>query len=110
MFLIQPVREPEYLERLSQRIYFPVNAVSTGEYTVFFGLLAFASRELLELDHHAMPEDELRHYHDICQRNFQSGIRSHELIAVPTLENTLALVIAVSASCQAAQTAFFARG
>lgn len=96
---MHPIQGTEYLERLAQRIYFPVDNISTGELAVFYGLMYNGIREILEVDQTPdIPAIQLQHYQGVCQKAFEAKIQAHELFAVPTYENALALTIAVSQS------------
>ncbi|GJN85500.1 hypothetical protein PLIIFM63780_009067 [Purpureocillium lilacinum] len=94
LFLFHPVHDLAQLETLCQRIYFPVNPLSTGELTLFHGMLYFSMWELQCAPGSGLSPDEVQRYRDICWTNFQAGLDTHELAAIPTYENTLALTMA----------------
>ncbi|KFZ20536.1 hypothetical protein V501_00068 [Pseudogymnoascus sp. VKM F-4519 (FW-2642)] len=94
LFLFHPVHDLAQLESLCQRIYFPVNPLSTGELTVFHGVLYFSMWETESTARSGLEAEEVRRYRDICWTNFQAGLEPHELVAIPTYENTLALTMA----------------
>ncbi|KAJ6438140.1 retrovirus polyprotein [Purpureocillium lavendulum] len=94
LFLFHPVHDLAQLEILCQRIYFPVNPLSTGELTVFHGMLYFSMWELQCTPSSGLSADEVQRYRDICWTNFQAGLDTHELAAIPTYENALALTMA----------------
>ncbi|PHH88125.1 hypothetical protein CDD83_7945 [Cordyceps sp. RAO-2017] len=94
LFLSQPVQDPSQLESLCQRIYFPINPLSIGELTVFHGMLYFAMQDMESSMQSAIKPGEVDRYRSICWANFQAGMDSHELAAIPTYENTLALTLA----------------
>ncbi|UNI18451.1 hypothetical protein JDV02_004718 [Purpureocillium takamizusanense] len=94
LFLFHPVHDLAQLETLCQRIYFPVNPLSTGELTLFHGMLYFSMWELHCTPNSGLSPDEVERYRDICWANFQAGIDTHELAAIPTYENALALTMA----------------
>lgn len=98
LFLFHPVHDLAQLETLCQRIYFPVNPLSTGELTLFHGMLYFSMWELQCTPGSGLSPDEVQRYRDICWTNFQAGLDTHELAAIPTYENTLALTMAVCLS------------
>ena len=100
LFLFHPISGPDYLQSLAQHIYFPTKPVSVGEMAVFFGALYCALRELVERQEYTyVNEKEAKTYQGVCYTAFQAHLEDHELTAVPSYENTLALAIAVSEGC-----------
>lgn len=43
--------------------------------------------------------EDLQSVYDLCRTNFQAGIKTYELVTIPSYEHALALSIAVSESC-----------
>lgn len=95
---MHPINGWDYVESLAQRVYFPVEPISTGELTVFYGILYNGIREILEQDQTShIPTPQFKHYQDVCYKAFRAGVQAHELYAVPNYANILALTIAVRA-------------
>ncbi|KAK2606299.1 hypothetical protein QQS21_003347 [Conoideocrella luteorostrata] len=96
LFLMHPIQNYQYVEDLLQRIYFPLKPVSNGHLTVFFGVMYYATREMLEVGNSSnIARKQLEQYSATSQKMFQAGIKTHELSAVPSFENALALALAL---------------
>ncbi|QLI64659.1 uncharacterized protein G6M90_00g000590 [Metarhizium brunneum] len=96
LFVMHPINGWDYVESLAQRVYFPVEPISTGELTVFYGILYNGIREILEQDQTShIPTPQFKHYQDVCYKAFRAGVQAHELYAVPNYANILALAIAI---------------
>ncbi|KAK9443382.1 naphthalene 1,2-dioxygenase subunit alpha [Metarhizium brunneum] len=96
LFVMHPINGWDYVESLAQRVYFPVEPISTGELTVFYGILYNGIREILEQDQTShIPTPQFKHYQDVCYKAFRAGVQAHELYAVPNYANILALTIAI---------------
>ncbi|CEJ89795.1 hypothetical protein VHEMI05620 [[Torrubiella] hemipterigena] len=85
-----PVTEFADFERLSQRIYFPLEPLTIGEVTSFHGMLSFL---MWELGQHPTTEpiEDLEMYQRACNSNFELGIETNEIAAIPSFYNATAL-------------------
>ncbi|KAK8929111.1 putative transcriptional regulatory protein [Metarhizium anisopliae] len=102
LFVMHPINGWDYVESLAQRVYFPVEPISTGELTVFYGILYNGIREILEQDQTShIPTPQFKHYQDVCYKAFRAGVQAHELYAVPNYANILALTIAFQGNLEA---------
>ncbi|KAH0846866.1 hypothetical protein FOPE_11223 [Fonsecaea pedrosoi] len=83
------------VERLCQKVYFPVEPVSLGHVTSMHGLLFYVLQDCIVM------RDPLGEIYDLpgsstqCARNFSAGIETYELLAIPSFESILALTIAI---------------
>ncbi|KAH0593792.1 hypothetical protein MHUMG1_08543 [Metarhizium humberi] len=101
LFVMHPINGWDYVESLAQRVYFPVEPISTGELAVFYGILYNGIREILEQDQTShIPTPQFKHYQDVCYKAFRAGVQAHELYAVPNYANILALTIAGNLEAQ----------
>lgn len=91
------VNDLDLVERLCRDVYFPVGKITVGQVTSMHGILLFLLREYKALD------DPLTHEYDIdaqisqCEQNFVAGLETYDILAIPSFENILALVMGVSA-------------
>ena len=77
-------------------MYFPVETPSIGVLTLFHGMLQVILSDLINQEAIGTDGEDLKSLYELCQANFQSGIETYELVAIPSYENALALAIAVS--------------
>lgn len=87
----------ELVKSLCQRLYFPIDALSVSEMTLFNGMLFFALWELQVRNDHDLDPQTIASYKAISEANFRTGLEVAEIAAVATYENTLTLSFAVSA-------------
>ncbi|KAM5345682.1 hypothetical protein ACJ41O_011543 [Fusarium nematophilum] len=83
------------VEDLCKRIYFPVELVSTGEVTLFNGILSIILRELISLAPESHLTQDIKYYQTVCEKNFQMGAETFEVMAIPTTENAMILSLAM---------------
>lgn len=84
------------LEKLCQAAYFPTEPVSLGQLATMHGIIIVLLREWML--HPALPFPEQFDFAEImalCEKNFDAAIKTYEVVANPTLDNTKALRIAV---------------
>ncbi|KAI0096920.1 hypothetical protein GGR51DRAFT_566904 [Nemania sp. FL0031] len=82
-------------EDICRRVCFPTNPVSTGLVTSIHGLLHVLLRECLTLGNQLSKEYDLKTYIARCEHNFNVGIETYDILAVPCFENVLSLTIGV---------------
>ncbi|KAM5358346.1 hypothetical protein ACJZ2D_015362 [Fusarium nematophilum] len=83
------------VENLCQRVYFPTEPVSLGHITSVNGILAFLSREFTILQQPLGKEFDMEKLTTKCERNFNLGIETYDVLAVPSFENVLSLALGV---------------
>ncbi|RSM01239.1 hypothetical protein CEP52_008674 [Fusarium oligoseptatum] len=81
------------IEKLCRRIYFPLDSVSAAEVTLLNGMLSVVLRELDNIDDSEITSEEITRYQSICESQFQTGLEVYEVMAMPTRENVMILVI-----------------
>lgn len=85
-------------------MYFPVEPLTIGELTSFHGMLSFLMWELA-LRPEQEPIEDMQIYQQACESNFQLGIQSNEIAAIPTFYNAMALCMGALAAQRSANTA-----
>ncbi|PHH76133.1 hypothetical protein CDD82_4129 [Ophiocordyceps australis] len=93
LFLFHPIHDLAQLEALCQHVYFPVDPLTTGQLTVFHGALYFALFEQSQSPTPHLDAEQVQQHLALCWHNFEAGLGSHELFAVASYENTLALAM-----------------
>ncbi|KAH7268663.1 hypothetical protein B0J15DRAFT_486866 [Fusarium solani] len=81
------------IEKLCRRIYFPLDSVSAAEVTLLNGMLSVVLRELDNIEDSEITSEEITRYQRICESQFQTGLEVYEVMAMPTRENVMILVI-----------------
>ncbi|RAK75782.1 transcription factor domain-containing protein [Aspergillus fijiensis CBS 313.89] len=86
------------IETLCHSIYFPLDPVPAGTYTLFYGLFFYIIRDYF----HAQDPD-LAHYDlssalETCEKQLDSGLREPAIMVEPTLEKIQALLIGITKS------------
>lgn len=84
------------IENICRRVYFPTDPVSTGLVTSMYGLLYFLLRESLMLGEQLGNDYDLKKYVARCKHNFNVGIETYDVLAVPSFDNILSLTLGVS--------------
>lgn len=84
------------VHNICQAIYFPTEPVSLGQLASMNGLLFYIFKEYLVTQDPICKQHDLKKYLAACERNFTLSIETYEILAVPSFENVLALVLAVS--------------
>ncbi|KAF2966602.1 hypothetical protein GQX73_g6990 [Xylaria multiplex] len=83
------------IEDLCRRVCFPTDPVSTGLVNSMHGLLYILLRECLILGDPLAEDYDLKEYISRCGRNFNTGIETYDILAVPSFENVLSLTLGV---------------
>ncbi|KAF5005909.1 hypothetical protein FDECE_7667 [Fusarium decemcellulare] len=83
------------IESLCQKVYFPTEPVSVGHVTCVNGILYMVFRELEVLEIPLLKDFNSAELIAQAERNFNLGIETFDVLAVPSFENVLALAIAV---------------
>ncbi|KAL2679195.1 hypothetical protein Neosp_009958 [[Neocosmospora] mangrovei] len=81
------------IEKLCRRIYFPLDSVSAADVTLLNGMLSVVLRELDNIEDSEITSEEITRYQSICESQFQTGLEVYEVMAMPTRENVMILVI-----------------
>lgn len=93
--LFYPVENLAQVEDLCRRAYFPISPILTGELVLLNGMLSVLLSELMHFPQPGICREEVEYSHNICRENFEVGIETYEVMAVPRYENALALCMAV---------------
>ncbi|KAJ4252800.1 hypothetical protein NW762_010706 [Fusarium torreyae] len=83
------------VEKLCQRVHFPVEPVTLGQITSLNGIFYMLVKEFKMLQVNLGEEYDLDELLLKCQRNFNLGIETYEIMVQPTYDNVLALTLAV---------------
>ncbi|KAF5229158.1 hypothetical protein FANTH_14296 [Fusarium anthophilum] len=84
------------LERLCQKIYFPVGEVPSGSMALMHGMLFNVIREFSQHNDPVFAAYNLEDCADQCERNFDQYLERYEGLVIPTLENIQTLSMAAS--------------
>ncbi|KAI0531652.1 hypothetical protein GGR58DRAFT_518364 [Xylaria digitata] len=83
------------IEDICRRVCFPTDPVSTSLVNSMHGLLYILLRECLILGDPLGKEYDLKEYAAHCGRNFNTGIQTYDILAVPSFENVSSLTLGV---------------
>ncbi|PYH98007.1 hypothetical protein BO71DRAFT_447549 [Aspergillus ellipticus CBS 707.79] len=84
------------VESLCQAIYFPLNPVPAGSFTLFYGLLFYIIRDYLHAGDHELARYDLPSSLELCENQFLSSLSKPELMVDPTLEKIQSLLLGVT--------------
>lgn len=87
------------MERLCQKVYFPTRNISTGDVAAMHGVLYWLMKEYLSRNDDFSKKLDLATHFQNCKASFEAGIKSHNVITVPSFENVIALTMGVSILC-----------
>jgi hypothetical protein len=93
------------VEKLCQRVHFPVEPVTLGQITSLNGIFYILVKEFKMLQVNLGEKYNLDELLSKCQRNFNLGIETYEILVQPTYDNVLALPLAVSRSPRLSKSA-----
>ncbi|KAE8422280.1 hypothetical protein BDV36DRAFT_230970 [Aspergillus pseudocaelatus] len=93
IFLSCAWRDPNLLETLCQKVYFPSEQVSLGSLTLLYGLLWEQGQHLFPKNDVEFSSSEIRSWLGLCERNFCLGVESYEVLTSQSLENAQALTV-----------------
>ncbi|KAK4494571.1 hypothetical protein PRZ48_013927 [Zasmidium cellare] len=83
------------VEKLCQAAYFPTEPVTLGQLATMHGIMVFLLREWGLRPGMPFPDHfDYAAIMSLCQKNFETAIKTYEVFANPTLDNTKALRIA----------------
>ena len=83
------------VESLCQSIYFPLNPVAAGSFTLFYGLLFYIIRDYLHAGDTDLARFDLQSSLKLCEQYFATGLSTPEIMVDPTLEKIQALLLGV---------------
>ncbi|KAI0468819.1 hypothetical protein F4859DRAFT_488915 [Xylaria cf. heliscus] len=89
------ISDTTLIENICRRVYFPTDVVSTGLVTSMHGLLYCLLREFLMLGDDVGKEYDLKTYVNNCGHNFNIGVETYDVLAVPSFENILSLTMGI---------------
>ncbi|KAH8679357.1 hypothetical protein BGZ61DRAFT_457083 [Ilyonectria robusta] len=95
-FLFYGFHDRAQVETLCQRVYFPIESLSASEATLFNGILCSILREGSFFQSSGLREEELSNMRVLCEANFQAGLETFEVLAIPTHENAMILSLAMA--------------
>jgi hypothetical protein len=85
------------VEDLFRKVYFPTEPLSVGHVTAMHGILLCLLKEFIAFKDPLAEKYDLPSYMPTIEKNFNAGLETYEMLAVPSFENVLALVLAVRA-------------
>ncbi|KAL2819148.1 hypothetical protein BJX63DRAFT_382501 [Aspergillus granulosus] len=96
MFLTShPITDLPLVEDLFRKVYFPTEPLSVGHVTAMHGILLSLLKEFIGLKDPLAEKYDLPSYIPIVEKNFNAGLETYEILAVPSFENVLSLLLAV---------------
>ncbi|KAL2847210.1 fungal-specific transcription factor domain-containing protein [Aspergillus pseudoustus] len=87
------VSDLSIVENLCQRVYSTSELASPGESASMHGVLFFILKEFIAVKDPLCQKFDLTTYLDHCEHNFVAAVETYEVLAVPSFENILALVM-----------------
>lgn len=84
------------IEDLFRKVYFPTEALSVGHVTAMHGVLLYLLKEFISFKDPLAEKYDLSPHVETCEKNFKAGVETYEILVVPSFENTLSLLLAVS--------------
>ncbi|CAG7998278.1 unnamed protein product [Penicillium olsonii] len=88
-----PINDLALLEKLCQRVYFPIRDVSAGDVAAMHGVFYWLIRELLSRNDDLCKKFDLATHFKNCKSSFEADLRSHSLFTAPSFENVIALAM-----------------
>ncbi|KAH6884507.1 hypothetical protein B0T10DRAFT_579212 [Thelonectria olida] len=95
LYTFYSIHDVSQIEELCKRVYFPVEPLSTGEVTLFHGMISTVLNELDFSGESDLNGQDVESCRDICEKNFQAGVETYEVMAIPTHENAMILSLAM---------------
>ncbi|KAH7141821.1 hypothetical protein EDB81DRAFT_691303 [Dactylonectria macrodidyma] len=95
LFLLYGLHDRAQVDVLCQRAYFPVEALAASEITLFNGILCCILRESILTQSSGLGDEDLNNMRSLCEANFQAGLETFEVMAIPTHENAMILSVAM---------------
>ncbi|KAJ5247355.1 hypothetical protein N7468_002338 [Penicillium chermesinum] len=92
---LYPVNDIHLVERLCQRVYFPMRPVSSGTVAAMHGCLFFLMKESVMWKDDLSKRYDLKTYMDKCKQNFEAAIENYDVLNIPSFENIIALTMGV---------------
>ncbi|KAI0424528.1 hypothetical protein F5Y09DRAFT_324127 [Xylaria sp. FL1042] len=89
------ISDASLIENICRRVCFPIDGLSTGLVASMHGILYFLLREYLILGESLGKEYDMESLAAQCERSFNAGIETYDILAVPSFENILSLAIGV---------------
>ncbi|KAL4787931.1 hypothetical protein BJX76DRAFT_249584 [Aspergillus varians] len=90
-----PLNDLSLVEDLFRKVYFPTEPLSVGHVTAMHGILLSLLKEFIGLKHPLTEKYDLSSHLANCERNFNTGLETYEILVVPSFENILSLTLAV---------------
>ncbi|KAF2260489.1 hypothetical protein CC78DRAFT_536366 [Lojkania enalia] len=83
----------DFVERLCRKVYFPIEPPSPGHVAAMLGILCNCFKEFIATSDPLLEKYDLKTHLEICEQSFKVGIETFDVLAVPSLENILALTL-----------------
>ncbi|KAJ5343677.1 uncharacterized protein N7506_003501 [Penicillium brevicompactum] len=90
-----PINDLRLVERLCQKVYFPTRDVSAGDVAAMHGVLYWLIREYSYRNDAFCKKFDLKTHFKNCKSRFEADIKNHDVIAVPSFENVIALAMGI---------------
>ncbi|KAL2862729.1 Zn(II)2Cys6 transcription factor [Aspergillus lucknowensis] len=96
LFLVSnPINDLSLVEDLFRKVYFPTEPVSIGHFTAAHGILLSLFKEFIGMKDPLTEKYDFSAHLPTCEKNFNAGIETYEILAVPSFENILSVLLAV---------------
>ncbi|KAL2829642.1 hypothetical protein BJY01DRAFT_227761 [Aspergillus pseudoustus] len=90
-----PITDLPMVEDLFRKVYFPTEPLTIGHVTAMHGILLSLLKEFIGLKDPLAEKYDLPSYMPTVEKNFNAGLETYEILAVPSFENVLSLLLAV---------------
>ncbi|KAI8657127.1 Zn(2)-C6 fungal-type domain-containing protein [Fusarium keratoplasticum] len=90
------ISDPSLLETLCRQAYYTTAPVSLGQATAMYGILHCLLKEFIFLENPLGQEYDLKAHVSTCEKNFNRGIQTYQILAIPCFENVLSLALGIA--------------
>ncbi|KAL4923484.1 Zn(II)2Cys6 transcription factor [Aspergillus undulatus] len=90
-----PMNDLSMVEDLFRKVYFPTEPLTIGHVTAMHGILLSLLKEFIGLKDPLAEKYDLSTYLPACEKNFNLGMETYEILVVPSFENVLSVLLAV---------------
>lgn len=85
-------------EDLCRKVYFPIEPVPADELTLFYGTISIIAQSIDPSPDHNFSTEGIELTRSLCKKNFLQGVQTYEVMALPSRNRVLALLLAVRSS------------
>ncbi|WAO93409.1 Zn(2)-C6 fungal-type domain-containing protein [Fusarium falciforme] len=90
------ISDPSLIETLCRQAYYTTAPLSLGQATAMYGILYCLLKEFIFLENPLGQEYDLKAHVSTCEKNFNQGIQTYQILAIPCFENVLSLALGIA--------------